>query len=58
MQISSLSAYLTAAGSGSPGHVAKLNGLSVAVNNGGYKVNAGAVSEGIIQHSLLFGAAW
>jgi anti-sigma28 factor (negative regulator of flagellin synthesis) len=57
-QISSLSAYLTAAISGSAAHIAKLGALSFAVANNSYTVDSSAVSEGIIQHSLLFGGAW
>ncbi len=57
-QISNLSTYLAAALSGSPAHVAKLSALGTAVAGGEYKVDAGVVSEGLIQHSLLFGGAW
>jgi anti-sigma28 factor (negative regulator of flagellin synthesis) len=58
LQISNLSTYLAASISGSPAHVAKLSALGTAVSTGQYKVNAGVVSEGLIQHSLLFGGAW
>src|SRR5271166_824731 len=54
LQISNLSTYLAAAMSGSPAHVAKLSALSTAVASGQYKADAGVVSEGLIQHSLLF----
>jgi anti-sigma28 factor (negative regulator of flagellin synthesis) len=57
-EISNLSTYLAAAMSGSPAHVAKLGSLGEAVSNSEYSVDAGAVSEDIIQHSILFSAAW
>ncbi len=58
LQISNLSTYLAAAMSGSPAHVAKLSALGTAVASGQYKVDSGVVSEGLIQHSLLFGGDW
>jgi anti-sigma28 factor (negative regulator of flagellin synthesis) len=57
-QISRLSTYLAAAMSGSPMHVAKLSALGAAVSSGQYNVDASAVSNGVIQHSLLFSGAW
>jgi len=57
-QISQLSAHLAAAVSGSAVYAAKLDRLNASVGSGSYQVDAGAVSEDIIQHSLLFGAAW
>jgi anti-sigma28 factor (negative regulator of flagellin synthesis) len=56
--ISNLSKYLAAAMTGSPAHVEKLNALGAAVSAGNYHVDSDAVSEGIIQHSLLFSGAW
>jgi anti-sigma28 factor (negative regulator of flagellin synthesis) len=58
LQISNLSTYLAAATSGSPALAAKLSALGTAVTSGQYKVDAGVVSEGLIQHSLLFSGAW
>jgi anti-sigma28 factor (negative regulator of flagellin synthesis) len=57
-QISNLSTYLAAATSGSPTLVAKLSALGTAVSSGQYKVDSSVLSEGIIQHSLLFSGAW
>lgn len=57
-EISNLSAYLAAAISGSPAHVAKVSALGEAVSSREYSVDAGAVSEDIIQHSILFSGAW
>jgi hypothetical protein len=57
-QLSGLGMYLAAALSGSPAHLAKLGNLNAAVGSGQYRVDAGVVSESIIQHSLLFSAAW
>jgi anti-sigma28 factor (negative regulator of flagellin synthesis) len=57
-QISNLSTYLAAAMSGSPTLVAKLSALGTAVASGQYKVDSSVLSEGIIQHSLLFSGAW
>ena len=58
LQISNLSTYLAAAMSGSPAHVAKLSVLGTAVASGQYKVDSSVVSEGLIQHSVLFSGAW
>lgn len=58
LQISNLSTYLAAAMSGSPALVAKLSALGTAVASGQYKVDSLVVSEGLIQHSLLFSGAW
>jgi anti-sigma28 factor (negative regulator of flagellin synthesis) len=58
LQISNLSTYLAAATSGSPAHVAKLSALGTAVASGQYQVDPGGVSNGLIQHTLLFGGAW
>jgi len=57
-EISELSTYLAAAMSDSPAHVAKLGSLGEAVSKSEYSVDASAVSEDIIQHSILFSAAW
>lgn len=57
-QLSNLSGYLAAAMAGSPNHLAKLGALSTAVGDGKYSVDARVVSDHIIQHSLLFSAAW
>jgi len=56
-EISELSMYLAAAMNGSPAHVAKLDALGEAVSNSEYSVDAGAVGEDIIQHSILFSGA-
>jgi flagellar biosynthesis anti-sigma factor FlgM len=56
-QLSSLSAYLAAALDGSAAQVAKVNELTAAVSSGQYQVNANAVSESLIQHSLVFGGS-
>jgi len=57
-EISRLSTYLAAAMSGSPAHAAKVSSLGQAVCNSEYQVDASAVSEDIIQHSMLFSGAW
>jgi hypothetical protein len=56
VQISSLASYLFAAVNGSPEHVAKLNELNADVARQKYQPDAFAVSGGIIQHSIEFGA--
>jgi hypothetical protein len=58
LQISNLSTYLAAAMSGSPAHAAKLSVLGTAVSTGQYNVDPSLVSEGLVQHSLLFGGTW
>lgn len=57
-EISELSTYLATAMSGSAAHVAKVSALGEAVSSRDYRVDAGAVSEDIIQHSILFSGAW
>jgi hypothetical protein len=57
VQLSDLSAHLTAALGGSAAHLKKISSLAGAVLTGGYQVNAGAVSDSIIRHSLQFGGA-
>ncbi len=57
VQLSSLSAHLSAALGDSAEQVNKLSQLAAAVLTGGYQVDAGTVSESIIRHSLQFGAA-
>ena len=57
IQLSNLSAQLTAALCDSPARLAKLAGLSSAVLAGRYQVDASLVSGGIIRDSLLFGGA-
>jgi hypothetical protein len=56
VQLSNLSANLTAALGDSTAHLNKLSALS-AVALSGYQVEAGAVSDSIIRHSLQFGPA-
>lgn len=57
VQLSSLSAYLASAISGSPAHVAKMSELSATVSAGQYHVDSYAVSGNIIQHAIEFGGA-
>jgi anti-sigma28 factor (negative regulator of flagellin synthesis) len=57
VQLSNLSASLTLSSNGTGGDVTKLSSLNGAVLSGGYQVDAGAVSESIIRHSLQFGGA-
>ena len=57
LQLSNLSANLTATRSDSVTHFAKLSSLNAAVLNGGYQVDTGVVSDSIIRHSLQFGGA-
>ena len=55
VQLSNLSAHLTASLGGSSAHLQKLSSLASAALNGGYQVDAGVVSDSIIRHSLQFG---
>ena len=57
VQLSSLSAHLAEALGSSVAHLNKLSSLAGAVLSGGYQVDAGAVSDSIIRHSLQFGGA-
>ncbi len=57
VQLSNLSAHLSAALDHSAGQVKKVSLLAAAVLTGTYQVDAGAVSESIIRHSLQFGGA-
>jgi anti-sigma28 factor (negative regulator of flagellin synthesis) len=57
VQLSDLSAHLTAALGDSGAHLKKISLLASAVVTGGYHVDAGTVSDGIIRHSLEFGGA-
>ena len=57
VQLSNLSASLTSALGASAAHLQKLSSLAGAVLNGGYQVDARAVSDSIIRHSLQFGSA-
>lgn len=57
VQLSNLSASLTLSSNGTGGDITKLSSLNEAVLSGGYQVDAGAVSESIIRHSLQFGGA-
>ena len=57
VQLSSLSAHLAQALGSSAAHLNKLSALAGAVLSGGYQVDAGAVSDSIIRHSLQFGGA-
>ena len=55
VQLSNLSAHLTAALGGSAAHLEKISSLAGAVLNGGYHIDTGAVSDSIIRHSLQSG---
>ena len=57
VQLSNLSANLTATLSDSAAHSTKLSALSSAVSIGGYHVDAGIVGDGLIRHSLQFGGS-
>src|SRR5271166_5847240 len=57
VQLSNLSASLTAVMGDSATHLKKLAGLAAATLSGGYQVDAGVVSDSIIRHSLQFGSA-
>jgi hypothetical protein len=54
--LSRLASYLFAAVNGSPAHVAKLSELNTDIALGKYQPDAFAVSGGIIQHTIEFGA--
>ena len=53
-QLTSLSAFIAAAQSNSPERLARMSRLTAAVSNGGYHVDAGLLSNRIIEDS--FGA--
>ena len=57
VQLSNLSANLTATLSDSAAHFTNLASLGAAVLSGRYQVDAGAVSDSIIRHSLQVGGA-
>src|ERR1700693_2812352 len=57
VQLSNLSANLTATLGDSAAHFTKLSSLGAAVLSGRYQVDAGAVSDSIIRHSLQLGGA-
>jgi hypothetical protein len=57
VQLSNLSASLTAATGDSAAHLEKLSALAAVALSGGYQVDAGVVSDSIIRHSLQFGGA-
>jgi anti-sigma28 factor (negative regulator of flagellin synthesis) len=57
VQLSNLSANLTATPGDSTAHFTKLSSLGAAVWSGRYQVDAGAVSDSIIRHSLQVGGA-
>jgi anti-sigma28 factor (negative regulator of flagellin synthesis) len=57
IQLSNLSANLTATLGDSAAHFTKLSSLGEAVLSGRYQVDAGAVSDSIIRHSLQVGGA-
>src|SRR5437016_1709 len=57
VQLSDLSAHLTAALGDSAAHLKKIASLAGAVLTGAYHVDTGTVSDGIIRHSLQFGGA-
>ena len=52
VQLSHLSAQMSAAYSDSPAHVAKLSSLTATVSSGSYQVDAGVLSNSIIDASL------
>jgi anti-sigma28 factor (negative regulator of flagellin synthesis) len=57
VQLSDLSAHLTAALGGSAAHLKKISTLAAALLKGGYHVDTLVVSDSIIRHSLQFGGA-
>jgi anti-sigma28 factor (negative regulator of flagellin synthesis) len=57
VQLSNLSALLTAALGNSSAHLQKISSLASAVLNGGYYVDSQAVSDSVIRSSLQFGGA-
>ncbi len=57
VQLSNLSASLTATLGDSAAHFTKLYSLGAAVLSGRYQVDAGAVSDSLIRHSLQVGGA-
>ena len=57
IQLSNLSASLTAATADSAAHLDKLSALAAVALSGGYQVDAGEVSDSIIRHTLQFGGA-
>jgi anti-sigma28 factor (negative regulator of flagellin synthesis) len=56
-QLTNLSAYLASAQSNSPARLERLTHLSAAVSNGQYHVDAGVVSNRIIEDSFSARAA-
>jgi len=57
VQLSNLSAHLTASLGGSAADLQKLSSLASAALNGGHHVDARVVSDSIIRHSLQFGGS-
>jgi len=57
IQLSNLSASLTAATGDSAGRLEKLSALAAVALSGGYQVDAAVVSDSIIRHGLQFGGA-
>jgi len=56
VQLSNLSAHLTASFSGSPSKMNRMSVLTAAVSGGSYHVDAAVVSHSIIQDTLRFTA--
>ncbi len=57
VQLSNLSALMAAAYSDSPQHIAKLSSLTATVSSGSYHVEAGVLSNSIIDSSLRYSGA-
>jgi hypothetical protein len=57
VQLSNLSALMAAAYGDSPAHIAKLSSLTATVSSGGYQVDAGVLSNSIIDASLQYSGA-
>jgi hypothetical protein len=57
-QLINLNAMVTSAVEGSPAHLAKLSSLVKAISEGTYGVDAGILSAGIIDHTILFSGVW
>jgi anti-sigma28 factor (negative regulator of flagellin synthesis) len=55
VQLSNLGAQMAAAYNDSPAHVAKLSSLTATVSSGSYQVDAGVLSNSIIEANLQFG---
>jgi len=57
IQLTNLSSYLASAQSNSPARLERLSHLSASVSDGSYQVNAGVVSDRIIEDSFSARAA-